>query len=72
MDTVLLVHVAAAWAMVGLIWFVQLVHHPLFSAVGSSAFTGYEARHMRRTTWVVAMFMPVDDRERSDVGVYVS
>lgn len=46
--------------MVGLIWFVQLVHYPLFSSVDESSFVGYEARHTRATTWVVAMFMPVE------------
>ncbi|MCK6525129.1 hypothetical protein L6R49_27300, partial [Myxococcota bacterium] len=30
----LLIHAAATWFMVGLIWFVQIVHYPLFSAVG--------------------------------------
>lgn len=30
----LLVHAAATWAMVGLVWFVQVVHYPLFAQVG--------------------------------------
>ena len=46
--------------MTGLIWFVQLVHYPLFAAVGSHHFTAYEQRHTRRTTWVVGVFMPVE------------
>lgn len=53
-------HAAATWAMVGLIWFVQLVHYPLFAATGSGQFAAYEAEHTRRTTWVVAAFMPVE------------
>jgi hypothetical protein len=59
-EVVLVVHAAATWAMVGLIWFVQLVHYPLFAAVGTEQFAGYEARHTRRTTWVVAVFMPIE------------
>ncbi|NNC93852.1 MAG: hypothetical protein HKN80_15315 [Acidimicrobiia bacterium] len=60
MESVLLVHAAATWAMVGLIWFVQLVHYPLFAGVGEASFVTYEAGHTRRTTWVVALFMPVE------------
>lgn len=39
--------------MTGLIWFVQVVHYPLFGAVGGAAFVRYEARHTRLTTRVV-------------------
>lgn len=60
MDTVLLVHLAATWAMVGLIWFVQVVHYPLFARVGSDPFLRYEADHARLTTRVVMIFMPVE------------
>jgi hypothetical protein len=48
-----LVHAAATWYMVGLIWFVQLVHYPLFGGVGAAGFPAYAAAHQRRTTWVV-------------------
>ena len=60
MDAVLLLHSAATWAMVGVIWFVQLVHYPLFAAVGESQFVRYEGHHTRRTTWVVGVLMPVE------------
>ena len=60
MEFVFLVHVAATWAMIGLIWFVQVVHYPLFTSVGPDQFVGYEARHTRRTGWVVAVLMPVE------------
>jgi len=53
----LLVHVGATLAMVGLIWFVQLVHYPLFAHVGQAQFTAYENRHQQRTTWIVAPLM---------------
>jgi len=51
--TILLLHAAATWYMVGLIWFVQLVHYPLFGAVGAGGFRDYAREHQRRTTWVV-------------------
>lgn len=60
MGLVLLVHFASTWAMVGLIWFVQLVHYPLFAHVGPQHFVEYESRHTRQTTYVVAMLMPVE------------
>ena len=44
-------------AMVGLIWFVQVVHYPLFAKVGSAGFTEYEQLHQQRTTLVVAPLM---------------
>jgi hypothetical protein len=59
-ETLVVVHAAATWAMVGLIWFVQLVHYPLFAAVGPEQFASYEAQHTRRTTRVVAAFVPVE------------
>ena len=48
------VHAAATWFMVGLIWFVQIVHYPLFSRVGESGYAEYAREHVRRTGWVVA------------------
>ena len=54
---VLLLHVAATLAMVGLIWFVQIVHHPLFSQVGRESFRRYEMDHQRLVLWVVAPSM---------------
>jgi hypothetical protein len=52
----LLAHLASTVYMVGLIWFVQVVHYPLMGAIGDSEFSAYEQRHMSLTTWVVALF----------------
>lgn len=43
--------------MAGLIWFVQLVHYPLYLLVGAEQFTSYERQHMRRVTWIVVPVM---------------
>jgi len=43
--------------MCGLIWFVQVVHYPLFRQVGPDVFGVYEQMHTRLTTWVVAPVM---------------
>lgn len=39
--------------MVGLIWFVQLVHYPLFERIDERSFPRYSHAHQRQTTWVV-------------------
>lgn len=53
-------HVLATCAMVGLIWFVQVVHYPLFAAVGSRGFAEYEQLHQRRTSLVVGPLMATE------------
>jgi hypothetical protein len=50
----LMVHTAATLYMAGVIWFVQIVHYPLFSRVGQPGFSEYEREHVRRTGRVVA------------------
>ena len=50
-------HAAATSLMAGLVWFVQIVHYPLFAAIPADAFPRYEDLHTRRTTWVVAPLM---------------
>lgn len=39
--------------MTGLIWFVQLVHYPMFADVPVEHFVEYERIHQARTTWAV-------------------
>jgi hypothetical protein len=46
-----------ALAMTGIIWYVQLVHYPLFAQVGADSWFAYHADHERRTGWVVAPLM---------------
>lgn len=53
-------HLLSTAAMAGLIWFVQVVHYPLFAAVGPQDFVAYENQHTRRTAWVVGPFMAVE------------
>jgi hypothetical protein len=50
-------HLAATAAMFGVIWFVQVVHYPLFGSVGSDSFVAYETAHRRRTSFVVGPLM---------------
>jgi len=57
---VLLVHVGATLFMVGLIWFVQIVHYPFFGSVGRSGFAEYSRAHSRLTGLVVGPPMLVE------------
>ncbi len=56
----LTVHLLATAGMVGIIWFVQVVHYPLFSSVGRDAFVAYELRNTRLTSFVVGPFMAAE------------
>lgn len=60
MDLILVGQAATTWFMTGLIWFVQLVHYPLMSNVGSESFARYHLEHRRRTTWVVGPPMLIE------------
>ena len=58
---VLVVALASVWAMVGLIWTVQLVHYPIFDAidrgVDDDRWRRFGDRHRRSISWVVGPFM---------------
>lgn len=54
---ILTANAASAWFLTGLIWVIQVVHYPLFAAVGRSEFAAYEATHTRLITIVVGPAM---------------
>ena len=56
MDPVLIAHAVATLAMVGLIWFVQVVHYPLLAHLDADGI----AEHQRLTGYVVALPMSVE------------
>lgn len=60
MTAVLLANAASTLFMLGLTWFVQVVHYPLFATVGEDRFADYHERHSSRTTWVVLPPMTVE------------
>lgn len=60
MEAVLLANAASTLFMVGLAWFVGVVHYPLFASVGEDDFLGYHEQHSRRTTWVVLPVMSIE------------
>ena len=52
-----LVHLCATWALVGLIWTVQVVHYPLFDRAERAGFPAFHASHSRRISWIVLPLM---------------
>lgn len=55
-----IVHFMATLFMTGLIWFVQVVHYPLYSHVGSACFQSYQSNHVKWTGFVVGPVMLVE------------
>ena len=55
-----LVHLVATAYMVGVIWFVQIVHYPLMLEVGDAAFCRYSRLHQSRTSYVVGPPMLIE------------
>lgn len=59
-DVVLIAHVVSTWTMVGVIWFVQVVHYPLLAVVPVESASSVALDHQRRTGWVVAAPMAIE------------
>jgi hypothetical protein len=57
---ILLINLISTWYMVGLIWFVQLVHYPLMAEVHQENFSRYEKLHTQWTTWAVGPPMLIE------------
>ncbi len=53
----LILNAATSWFMTGLIWFVQIVHYPLFNSVGAQEFQAYAEKHRQLTSLVVVIPM---------------
>jgi hypothetical protein len=52
-QSIVTAHLTSTLFMLGLIWFVQIVHYPLYSRVGREVFTEYERNHTAMTGIVV-------------------
>ena len=58
--TLFMIQILATAMMTGIIWFVQVVHYPLFAKIPPVGFVDYEQAHTVRTGWVVAPIMLVE------------
>lgn len=43
-----IVHAAATWFMVGMIWTIHVVHYPLFATVGPESYVNFQSEHVER------------------------
>jgi hypothetical protein len=59
-DIVLLINLVSTWTMVGVIWFVQVVHYPLLAVVPAESAASVAVEHQRRTGWVVGAPMALE------------
>ena len=59
-DVVLLLNLVSTFTMVGVIWFVQVVHYPLLAVVPVESAAVVAVDHQRRTGWVVMIPMTVE------------
>lgn len=50
-------HLLTTFAMVGLIWIVQIVHYPMMASFERENFAAHEKEHCDRTGWVVVPLM---------------
>lgn len=59
-DAALLLNLLATWTMVGVIWFVQIVHYPLLAVVPVESAASTAVEHQRRTGFVVGPPMAIE------------
>ncbi len=53
-------NVVSTLMMAGLIWFVQLVHYPLFLRADPATFVAFETEHAHRVTWIAFPLMTAE------------
>jgi hypothetical protein len=58
--TILVIAAAATWAMVGVIWMVQLVHYPMLAGYSALLPGAAAIDHQRRITWLVGPLMATE------------
>jgi len=58
-NLILIIHSALTYIMVGVIWFVQIVHYPLYKKI-KEGFAEYEKQHMRRSAFLIGPVMTVE------------
>ena len=59
-EVILVANLASTLVMVGVIWFVQVVHYPLLAIVPISTASSVAVVHQRRTAYVVGLPMAVE------------
>lgn len=58
-SVVLLIQVFTTWIMLGIFWFLQLVHYPIFNKI-KDGFVQYERNNLKRSALLVPPIMVID------------
>ncbi len=69
-ELILVSQAVASGAMCGLIWFVQVVHYPLFAAITGAPSREHAIENQRRTSPVVIPFMAVELATAAAIAVW--
>ncbi len=59
-DWLLVTNLTSAGVMVGVIWFVQVVHYPMLAEFSEAVPVTSQVEHQRRTGWVVGLPLAVE------------
>ena len=57
MSRLFIIHFAITWALIGLIWTIQLLNYPLLKKVGQQGFAAYHESHAARIFWLAGLLM---------------
>ncbi len=57
---IIFLHILSTAIMTGIIWFVQIIHYPLFSFVKDANFISYEREHIRLTKYLIMPAMAIE------------
>lgn len=56
---ILLIQIIATWTMLGIFWFLQLVHYPIMNKI-KDGFVQYERGNLKRTAALIPPIMVID------------
>lgn len=54
-----LIQLLVTWVLVGVIWFSQIIHYPLYNKI-KEGFVEYERAHIRRAAYLIAPLMFIE------------
>lgn len=55
----LYIHGLVTWMLIGMTWFVQVIHYPLYDYI-KKGFHEYEKMHLKRTGWLIGPLMFIE------------
>ena len=59
-DIIFKIHLAVTFYMLGVIYLIQVIHYPILALIGEEEFIECHAKHMRQTTFVIALPMFIE------------